>query len=459
MTIRDRVVELRRVPASELLANPKNFREHGEAQRKAMQGLFTEIGYADALIARETPEGLQLLDGHMRQGLSEDQEVPVLIVDLDDAEADALLLSHDPVGLMAKFDDVAFADLVKSVRDEGKNMEAFIDDLAAGEMKATLKLNPEEIVEDEPVEIDAPEEPTTEPGDVWCMGDHRLICGDATDPKVVATLLGDEVPKMMITDPPYGVDYDPNWRNDAALLGDLAWGAARTGTVANDDQADWRDAWKLFPGDIAYVWHASIYKDVPDGLADCDFVARNQIVWVKPSIAISRGHYNWQHEVCLYAVRKGATADWIGPKNESTVWKIQHLAATGQKEPRGQENAQTIHGTQKPVACMARPMANHGKRGDGVYEPFAGSGSTIIAAEQVGRRCFAIELDPHYCDIIVERWQKFADKSATIEGYNHLYSQAKKMRAGNSALSCGQSSRKEQRKLDGGCHGPKEKTD
>ena len=450
MTIRDRVVELRRVPASDLLANPKNFREHGEAQRKAMSGLFTEIGYADALIARETPDGLQLLDGHMRQGLSEDQEVPVLIVDLDDAEADALLLSHDPVGLMAKFDDDAFADLVKSVRDDSKNMKAFIDDLDAGEMKATLRLKREEVVEDEPVEIDAPEEPTTEPGYVWCLGDHRLICGDATDPEVVAKLLGDEVPNLMVTDPPYGVDYDPEWRNKAAEAGLIKYAAKSTGTVANDDQADWRAAWDLFPGDVAYVWHASLLSDVKDGLEACDFVARNQIVWAKDSFAISRGHYNWQHEVCLYAVRKGSTADWIGPNNESTLWKIRSA---------GEADRTTIHGTQKPIECMARPIRNHGKRGDAIYEPFAGSGSTIIAAEQLGRRCFAVELDPHYCDIIVERWQKFADKSATMEGYNHLYDQVKRMHAGNSALSCGQLNRKQKRKIDGGCGGPKEKTD
>lgn len=449
MTIRDRVVELRRVPASDLLANPKNFREHGEAQRKAMSGLFTEIGYADALIARETPEGLQLLDGHMRQGLSEDQEVPVLIVDLDDAEADALLLSHDPVGLMAKFDDDAFADLVKSVRDDSKNMKAFIDDLDAGEMKATLRLKREEIVEDEPVEIDAPEKPTTEPGYVWRMGDHRLICGDATDPEVVAKLLGDEVPNLMVTDPPYGVDYDPEWRQEAADAGLINYGAARTGTVANDDQADWRAAWDLFPGDVAYVWHASMLRDVPEGLAACDFIARNQIIWSKDRAPICRGHYNWGHEVCLYAVRKGATAAWSGPPTETTVWKVSDGGGN-----RFGEDAQTIHGTQKPVELMARAIRNHGKRGDAIYEPFAGSGTTIIAAEQLGRRCFAVELDPHYCDIIVERWQKFADKSATMEGYNHLYDQVKKMHAGKSALSCGQPSRNDKRKTDGGCDGP-----
>ena len=450
MTIRDRVVELRRVPASDLLANPKNFREHGEAQRKAMQGLFTEIGYADALIARETPDGLQLLDGHMRQGLSEDQEVPVLIVDLDDAEADALLLSHDPVGLMAKFDDDAFADLVKSVRNEGKDMQAFIDNVSEGSMKATLKLQPEEAVEDEPEEIDAPKEPTTEPGEIWRMGGHRLICGDATDPETVAKLLGNEVPDLMVTDPPYGVDYDPNWRTDRARDGYLQYGARRTGLVKNDHREDWTEAWNLFPGSVAYVWHAAGGVGVETNLNDCGFITRSHLIWVKGVAPISRGHYNWGHEGCLYCVRKGATASWIGPQNETTVWKI----GTG-----GKENDQTLHGTQKPVECMARPIRNHGKRGDAIYEPFAGSGSTIIAAEQVGRRCFAIELDPHYCDVIIERWQKFADKSATMDGYNHLYNQVKKMRAGNSALSCGQLSRKDRRKLEGGCGGPKKKTD
>ena len=191
-----------------------------------------------------------------------------------------------------------------------------------------------------------------------------------------------------------------------------------------------------------------------EGLADCGFVARYNLIWAKDRSPICRGHYNWKHEACLYAVRKGATASWSGPPTETTVWKISDGGGT-----RFGEDAQTEHGTQKPVECMARPIRNHGKRGDAIYEPFAGSGSTIIAAEQLGRRCFAVELDPHYCDIIVERWQKFADKSATMEGYNHLYDQVKRMHAGNSALSCGQLNRKQKRKIDGGCGGPKEKTD
>ena len=207
----------------------------------------------------------------------------------------------------------------------------------------------------------------------------------------------------MVSDPPYGVAYDPAWRNEAGVSA-----TARTGTVRNDDRADWREAWALFPGDVAYVWHAGIHaRTVAESLEACGFAIRAQLIWVKNRFVLSRGHYHWQHEPCFYAVRDGGESRWQGARDQSTVWQIATNA---------DDDAATVHGTQKPVECMLRPILNNSARGDAVYEPFAGSGSTIIAAEKSGRRCFGMEIEPRYCDVIVSRWQNFTGKRATLDG-------------------------------------------
>jgi DNA modification methylase len=230
-----------------------------------------------------------------------------------------------------------------------------------------------------------------------------LLCGDSTVVTDVDRLLGGAKPHLLVSDPPYGVEYAPEWRNEAGVST-----TTRTGKVANDDRADWREAWALFPGEVAYVWHAGIHADVvAESLRACDFEIRSQIIWSKPRFVLSRGHYHWQHEPCWYAVRKTATGHWQGARDQATVWAI----GSG-----GDEDEATFHGTQKPVECMRRPMINNSAEGDGVYEPFAGSGTTVIAAETTGRICFAMELNPAYCDVVVGRWQKLTGGKAILDG-------------------------------------------
>jgi DNA modification methylase len=195
------------------------------------------------------------------------------------------------------------------------------------------------------------------------------------------------------------VEYDPAWRG----------GTQRTGKVLNDDRLDWREAWALFPGEVAYVWHAGIYAaGVADSLLACGFEIRAQIVWAKERLVMSRGHYHWQHEPCWYAVRKGATGHWGGDRKQTTLWQI------ASKD----QDARTTHGTQKPVECMRRPIENNSSPGQAVYEPFSGSGTTLIAAEMTGRSCHAIELSPQYCDVAIRRWQAFTGQAVTREGGN-----------------------------------------
>lgn len=247
-------------------------------------------------------------------------------------------------------------------------------------------------------------------GDVWEVPSkrmsgisHRVVCGDATNADVYAAACAGQIPWMMVTDPPYGVTYDPGWR-DTELhipMGDAL--NKMTGTVANDDRAGWEAAYALFGGDVAYVWHASSFiAQVQQDLKAVGFDTRSLIIWVKPNFAISRGDYHWQHEPCWYAVRKGQPARRNDDRTQSTVWQIAWLGAVGRS--RDANDAATGHGTQKPLECMQRPIRNHVfPPGTCVYDPFLGSGTTLIAAEMEGRICCGCELSPGYVAVVLER--------------------------------------------------------
>lgn len=277
---------------------------------------------------------------------------------------------------------------------------------------------------DEEVLPEVKGEPVSMPGDLWVLGEHRLICGDSTDERVVDRLLGGARPHLMVTDPPYGVKYDPTWRHKVSKSA-----SKRIGTVLNDDLDDWREAWALFPGEVAYVWHASLHgESVAQSLRSNGFSIRSQIVWAKPNLVLGRGDYHWKHECCLYAlredkdgcpdmpgyctgyescwyaVREARKSHWTGDRKASTLWDIDFAG----------QDTNTTHGTQKPVECMRRPMLNNSELGELVYEPFSGSGTTIIAAQSVKRVCYAVELSPEYVDMAVLRWQNYTSRSAVL---------------------------------------------
>jgi DNA modification methylase len=229
-------------------------------------------------------------------------------------------------------------------------------------------------------------------------------------------------PHLMVTDPPYGVEYDPAWRHTARRsTGELlSVGKHSMGAVSNDDRDDWREAWSLFPGDIAYVWHSGLHcRSVQESLEAAGFQMRSQIIWNKNVMIISRGHYHFKHEPCWYAVRKGKTANWAGDRKQTSVWDIPIVHATAGNVDDGKNS----HGTQKPVECMRRPIENNSSPGLAVYEPFCGSGTTIIAAEMTGRSCHAIEISPPYIDVAVKRWQDFTGKQATLDGDGRAFDQ------------------------------------
>ena len=250
-----------------------------------------------------------------------------------------------------------------------------------------------------------PDHPVVRPGDVWLLGDHRIGCGDSTSTADVEPVLAGAVPHLMVTDPPYGVDYDPSWRARRGVWsGNLA-----QGKVLNDDRADWRQAYALFTGDVAYVWHGALHGGVVGAdLTGCGLQPRAQIVWVKQHFALSRGHYHWRHENCWYAVREGKPGHWQGDRKQTTVWEIANNNPFGNP----QREQSWGHGTQKPVECMRRPIANNSRPAQLVYDPFLGSGTSLIAAEMTGRICCGLEISPAYVDVILRRWQDFTGRSA-----------------------------------------------
>jgi len=198
------------------------------------------------------------------------------------------------------------------------------------------------------------------------------------------------------------VEYDADWRNQALREDGSPIGGRAVGKVTADDNADWTPAWKLFPGDVAYVWHACTKAHiVAESLIACEFEIITQIIWAKNNIVIGRGNYHMKHEPCWYAVRKGGKRNFTEDRTQSTLWEIDKNL-----------KSETGHSTQKPIECMATPMINHNIKT--VYDPFLGSGTTLIAAEKLGRRCYGMEIEPRYVDVIVKRWENFTGKKAEL---------------------------------------------
>jgi DNA modification methylase len=321
--------------------------------------------------------------------------VPVHVAtDLTPDEVRAYRLADNKTAELASWDDAMLSIELDALRGAGIDWTL----LGFNEEELAKLLAPAgtEGLTDPDAVPEKPADPITKPGDLWLLGKHRLLCGDSTSATDVARLLDGAVPALMVTDPPYGVEYDPEWRMDAGLTGNTA----RMGKVMNDDRADWTEAWKLFPGDVAYVYHAGVFAStVQQSLERAGFAIRAQIIWAKDRLALSRGDYHWQHEPCWYAVREGGKGHRTDDRTQTTLWSIP-----------ARDDAGHGHGTQKPVECMERPVRNH--LADLVYEPFAGSGTTVIACERTGRTCMAMELDPGYCDVVVRRWEDFTGRKA-----------------------------------------------
>lgn len=350
------------------------------------------------------------------------------ITGLSEDERRALILADNQLALRADWDNAKLLEELKALEGAGFDLPLIgfsIDELAA-------LFNPPKSGKGDPDAVpETPAIPATQAGDLWVLGDHRLKCGDATSAEDVDSVLDGCVPLLMVTDPPYGVDYDPAWRNGALREDGSVISARATGRVDNDDRADWRAAWELFSGDVAYVWHAGTKSHfVADSLIACGFAIRAQIIWTKQNFVISRGDYHAQHEPLFYCVRKGKKGHYVGGRKQSTVWEIRNGSTFGGGDS---DDKHTGHGTQKPVECMKRPIENNSKPGDVVYEPFSGSGTTIIACEMTGRRCLAIELNELYVDVAIQRFQDFTGQPARLASTGQTYDEVRAERVKEAA--------------------------
>ena len=416
-----------------LIPYARNARTHSPAQIDEIAHSINKFGWTMPILVDE--QG-QIIAGHGRvmaaakMGL---KTVPVMVAEgWTEQQKRAYTLADNQIALNADWNP----DLLRAELSELQAMGTPLVELGFSIAQIAEYTAPQPV---EGVDPDAapplPKTPASRTGDIWLLARHRLMCGDATSKPDVMAVLGKDKPNLMVVDPPYGVNYDPNWRQVAKLTK----GPPRaTGKVENDHRADWQQAFLLFPGNVAYVWHSALHCGVVEqSLQRCGFQVRAQLVWLKSHPVVSRGHYHWQHEAAFYAVKEGAedgwrylpehalaayavkdgeTANWQGDRKQSTVWFMENI------------KNETGHSTQKPVEAMRRPIMNNSKPGDAVYDPFVGSGTTIIAAEMSARRAIAIEIMPGYVDVTVERWQELMGAKATLQGDGRTFDEIRQAR-------------------------------
>lgn len=377
-------------PVESLIPYTLNNRTHPAEQVARIANSIAEFGFNQPIVIDEHNV---VLVGHgrlmaaQRLGLA---EVPTFkLENLSEAKKRAYRILDNKLQNDSEWELDNLKLELQMLEDDGFALEPWgLDSLLPEDETA-------EVVEDE-FEQEEVDEPYIREGDLIELGGHRVKCGDATAAEDVAELMAGQKAEMMVTDPPYGVEYDPSWRAEFNEDGPNSQRAV--GKVTNDDRADWTDAWRLFKGDVAYVWHADRFSQVvAKSLEDCDLMARYLIIWAKQRHTFGRGHYHHQHEPCWCVVRKGSTALWAGDRTQTTLWQIDN-----------NRHNDTGHGTQKPIECMARPIKNHTARL--IYDPFLGSGTTLIAAEQLGRKCYGMEISPKYCQVILERYKAYCEK-------------------------------------------------
>jgi DNA modification methylase len=410
-------------PIDRLVFYARNPRKN-DAVVDRMCSSIREFGFKIPVLARSDGE---VVDGHLRLKAAQKlriTEVPVILCDeWSAAQVKAFRLMVNRSVTWAQWDDELLALELQELNeaDFDLSLTGFdpkeIDDLL---------LDP---ADDDQANAapPLPETPVSRLGDLWICGDgrsqHRVLCGDATSPEAVARLLEDRKPLLLVTDPPYGISLDSEWRDRAGLNGcgpaeasymkkHRTEGHTET-TISGDTRADWSEAFELVPSlQIAYVWHASVFtREVLNGLLRIGFLYPQQIIWDKGRTVLTRTHYWYRHEPCWYVRKKNAP--WFGKAGENaTVWE----SASPKFIMGGSDEDKFDHPTQKPIELMRKPILNHTKRGELCYEPFLGSGTTLAAAELTERVCCGIELDPKYIDVAVQRWQSLANKKATLDG-------------------------------------------
>lgn len=385
-------------PLGKFVPHPRNPNKHPANQIALLGKIITAQGWRSPICVSKR-SGF-VIKGHGRLAAAMAAGLKEAPVDLQDyaTEADewADMIADNRLAELAEIDLPQLKDLLQDL-DTGE-IDMDLTGFDADALADMMLQEHQETDEDADAQTDKAEELRekwgVELGQLWQLGEHRILCGDSTKTEDVKRALCGDVPGLMVTDPPYGIEYDPSWRAEAGVNKNKD----KMGKVENDDKADWTAAWLLFPGDAAYVYHADRFSSVVlSSLETAGFKPRAQIIWAKDRMALGRGDYHWQHEPCWYVVREGKAGHRNDDRTQTTLWQIP-----------ARDDAGHGHGTQKPVECMARPIRNHEPMV--VYEPFSGSGTTIIACEQLGRKCRAIEISPAYVAVAIQRWHDATGK-------------------------------------------------
>lgn len=394
------------VPIAELRPWDKNPRKNDAAVDKIAESI-KRFGFGAPILAR--PNG-EIIAGHTRLKAASKlgiDRVPVRFLDLDPADARLLALADNKLGEIAEWDEALLAEILKEIDPD----EAAIAGFDAQEIADLLSEidHPQEFQTDPDDAPEPPEEPASKPGDLWILGRHRLLCGDATNPADVERLMARTRANLVFTDPPYGMSY-----GGGRAAGSTPRGARvkAHGDIVGDDRRGEdlvrlvRDALAIatrfkVPDAAVYVcltWRT--YAEFEMALAEAGLAVKACIVWDKKSIGLGYADYRPQHEFIFYC--PGA---WYGGEDESDVWQMS----------RG-NTSEYVHPTQKPVELIERALGNSSRQGEAVLDPFGGSGSTLIACEKAGRTAYLVEIDPRYVDVIVRRWEKFTGETAVLAG-------------------------------------------
>ena len=384
---------------TELIPYVKNSRTHSDEQVAQIAASIKEFGWTNPILI-DGDNGI--IAGHGRLLAARKlghKEVPTIeLKDLTETQKKAYIIADNRLALNAGWDNEMLTIELNDLLADG-----FALDILGFDPKEIAALLEPEVVEgltDEDAVPDVPEEPKTRLGDIYQLGNHRLMCGDSTSIDAVDKLMDGQKADMVFTDPPYGVDYDGGHATDK-----------RRTKLENDDKTHmYAGALPIAymaskDGAALYLWFADRFaKDVLIALDECNFQVRTWIIWNKnlAQFGAIGAQYKTKHEPCIYAFKKGKAPFWNGPNNEVTVWDVKR------------HSKNEFHPTQKPVELPVRAMENSSKGGDTVLDLFGGSGSTLIACEKINRHARLMELDPKYCDVIVKRWEDFTGKKAVL---------------------------------------------
>jgi DNA modification methylase len=421
-------------PVRRLVFYARNPRRN-DAAVEYMVASIREFGFKIPVLARSNGE---IVDGHLRVKAAMKMgmpEVPIILCDeWSEAQVKAFRIVVNRSATWANWDEELLALELQEL--DAADFDLSLTGFDPRELEELLATG--DNYEQADVAPPLRENPVSRPGDLWLCGNrrnqHRILCADATSPEAVSRLLGDRKPFLMVTDPPYGIELDSEWRDRAGLNGcgpaEASYMKHRTEghtntSISSDTRADWSEAFELVPSlQIAYVWHASVFtREVLDGLLRIGFLYPQQIIWNKGRTVLTRTHYWYQHEPCWYVRKKNAP--WFGKAGEnSTVWD----SPSPKFIMGGSDEEKYDHPTQKPVEVMRRPLLNHTKRGELVYDPFLGSGTTLAAAELTERVCYGLELDPKFVDTAVARWQNLTGRKATLDGDGRSFDEVAQQR-------------------------------